>query len=144
MNHALTGRLLAGLATIIVASAVTVAIVQNPPGQQRLRKLDDRRVHDVQRLNNAINAYWRSNKALPSDLAAMEKKYDVDYTDPETKVPYVYEKTGQRNYRLCAVFAMSSDGAQNPRHHFSAINWRHGQGRHCFDLTPQNSGDSGP
>ncbi|MDD5586106.1 MAG: hypothetical protein PHY92_04000 [Alphaproteobacteria bacterium] len=144
MNQALVGRLLAGLSTAIVVIAVTVAIVQNPPGLQRLRKLDERRVQDLERITNSIENYWRTDKVLPADLAAVDKKYGIGNTDPETKAPYIYEKTGERNYKLCAVFAVDSGNMQNSRHHYTTRNWKHGKGRHCFDFALPNTGNVMP
>jgi hypothetical protein len=85
-------------------------------------------------IQRAVEAYWTRQKALPPDLAILGKEPGlvVPANDPETGAGYVYEITGPKSYRLCAVFARTTaERATIPGY---LVQWAHGAGRHCFDL----------
>ena len=133
-------RILASAVTaIVVGTVITAIVLLDPPGVQRQRKMDERRVEDLSSLQRATEEYWTRHKALPSDLATLSKEpgLRVPETDPETGSPYVFEVTGPKSYRLCAVFAR--DSAERASSPYASVKWAHGAGRHCFDLTiPKN------
>jgi hypothetical protein len=127
-------RILAGVVTTIVVGAVITAVVLlDPPLVQR--QLDERRVEDLMSIQRAAEVYWARHKALPPDLAALgrEPGLEVPAKDPETGAAYVYERTGARPYRLCAVFGRST--AERGAIPGYLVKWSHGSGRHCFDLS---------
>jgi hypothetical protein len=126
--------LAAAVTTIVVGAVVTAIILLDPPGVQRQRKMDARRIEDLMSIQRAAEEYWIRHKALPPDLATLGKEPGlvVPTNDPETGAAYVYEVTGPKSYRLCAVFARTTaEGATIPSY---LIQWAHGAGRHCFDL----------
>jgi hypothetical protein len=128
-------KILAAVVTIIVIGAVITAIVLlDPPGVQRQRKMDARRIDDLINIQRAAEVYWTRHKVLPPDLARLGKESGivVPANDPETGAPYIYEVTGPKSYRLCAVFAR--DTAEKHAMPSYQIQWAHGAGRHCFDL----------
>ncbi|MGC8639234.1 MAG: hypothetical protein ACP5XB_05070 [Isosphaeraceae bacterium] len=129
-------KLLAFAVTAIVVGSLCAAVVLlDPPGVQRQRKMDERRIQDLMSLQRATEEYWTRHKALPPDLATLSKEpgLRVPETDPETGSPYGYEVTGPKSYRLRGVFARdSAEGASAP---YYSVKWAHGAGRHCFDLT---------
>jgi TonB family protein len=129
-------RVLAWVASIVVVIACGIALVlMDPPGAQRQRKLDERRVSDLKLLDTAIQEHVRRHDALPKDLASLEvvawlePRLD-DARDPETGKTYGYERVDATRYRLCADFAAKSRNALHPD---SSLEWAHPAGRHCFD-----------
>ena len=135
MTSASAHKILAWVVSAVVIGAVVTAILLDPPGVQRQRKMDARRVEDLSSIQRATEEYWNRHKVLPTDLATLAKEpgLRVAATDPDTGSPYVYEVTGLNSYRLCAVFAFdSSERAAVP---YYSVTWAHGAGRHCFDLT---------
>lgn len=131
----LLGRWLLVAAGLAVAATVVAAIVvMDSPGVQRQARLDERRVQDLQRLDQAIQAHARRHDALPAALEVVTRRPGVNYTvsDPVDGAPYVYEATGARTYRLCARFA--TDTARlHPRTPFGGYDWAHAAGQQCFD-----------
>ena len=128
------GKVLAASATAIVAGAVIAAILLDPPGEQRRRKMDSRRVEDLMSIQRSVAEYWSRHRALPPDLAALGREPGllVPSNDPETGAAYAYEATGPRSYRLCAEFARST--SERPWIPAYLESWSHGAGRHCYDL----------
>jgi hypothetical protein len=128
-------KILAAVVTTIVVGAVITAIVLlDPPGVQRQRKMDERRIEDLMGIERAAEEYWTRHKALPPDLATLGKEPGlvVPANDPETGAAYVYETTGPKSYRLCAVFARTT--AERGAIPGYLVKWAHGAGHHCFDL----------
>jgi hypothetical protein len=129
-------RILAlAVTTIVVGTVITAIVLLDPPGVQRQRKMDERRVEDLMSLQRTTEEYWTRHKALPPDLATLSKEpgLRVPEADPETGSPYVFEITGPKSYRLCAVFAR--DSAERGSTRYYSVKWAHAAGRHCFDLT---------
>ncbi len=135
MTSASAHKILAWVVSAVVISAVVTAILLDPPGIQRQRKMDARRVEDLSSIKRAIEEYCNRHKVLPTDLATLAKEpgLRVAATDPDTGSPYVYEVTGPNSYRLCAVFAR--DSSERSAVPYYSVSWAHGPGRHCFDLT---------
>ena len=68
-------RILAAVVTAIVVGAVITAIVMlDPPGVQRQRKMDARRIEDLMSIQRAAEEYWARHKALAPDLATLGKE----------------------------------------------------------------------
>ncbi len=135
MTSARRHKILAWVVSGVVIGAVITAILLDPPGVQRQRKMDARRIEDLSSLQRATEEYWNRHKVLPTDLATLgtEPGLRVPVTDPDTGSPYVYEVTGPKAYRLCAVFAR--DSSERAAGLYYSVTWAHGAGRHCFDLT---------
>ena len=135
MNASVRARMLAGAATVaVIATLIAGLIAIGPPGLQRERKLDRRRVHDLVTLTRLLNVYWLAHLQLPPDLDTLAKSPGVRLpTDPLTGGNYEFMKTGEKTYRLCAVFSL--DTSDEPRADYYPIGekWLHGAGRTCFD-----------
>ena len=116
MTSASVQKTLAFLVSAVVVCAVVTAILLDPPGVQRQRRMDGRRIEDLLSMERAAEEYWNRHKVLPPDLAALAKEpgLRVPEADPETGSPYVYEVTGPKSYRLCAVFARFVRGSLRP------------------------------
>ncbi|NZA27760.1 hypothetical protein H0E84_15380 [Luteimonas sp. SJ-92] len=128
------GRTLAIVAVAVVVATVAAAIrVMGGPAAQREAKLDVRRVDDLQRIAMLVDMRVRHGEALPADLPALAVRPGtrVALLDP-AGVPYEYQPTGGRGYRLCADF--STDTAITPEA-WRGDEWAHGAGRQCFERT---------
>jgi hypothetical protein len=126
------GRWLAIAASVVVAAVVVAAIaVMGSPVEQRAARLDERRVDDLVRIADAIEAHATQHRALPRDLRALAGASRMRLADPERGEPYAYAVTGAQTYRLCAVFATDSGADGGVQRHGDA--WSHGRGRQCFD-----------
>jgi hypothetical protein len=93
MTTATGTRILAAVVTTVVIVAVIAALVLlGPPGVQRQRATDERRVNDLSLIENCVHEYWTRHQALAPDLASLasEPGFQVPRNDPETGQPYVY------------------------------------------------------
>lgn len=130
------GRWLA-IAAVLVALATVVAaiVVMGPPSAQREAKLDRKRVHDLERIVRLVEQYVERRDALPPDLATLADQpgLRLAIADPRSAQPYEYEITGDRAFRLCAVFATDTAVRPDGAEPWNLRDWHHGAGRHCFD-----------
>lgn len=140
------GRELLVLATIAVVAALVAAfMVMRSPATERAVTLDQRRVQDLQRIGDAVQAWYQVHDALPPDLAAVAKQpgSTVPATDPASGTLYEYRAGEGRDYQLCARFATDTaeTGEGSPHAVPSTQAWDHPAGRHCFAREVSARGD---
>jgi hypothetical protein len=123
-------HVLVGITVVVVVTAVVIGIVMlGPPGEERARRLDQRRARDLQGIGLGVDAYWTIKGRLPASLEEVSKEAGVasfSASDPVTGAPYSYRVVGDQNYELCATF----DRASSPRS--AGDLWTHGAGMRCF------------
>jgi len=124
------------LIAVVVAVVIVGVILLDSPAQERLRRLDERRVDDLRSISAELDFYWTREGALPSSLEELSNEAGVfiELHDPETGQPYEYRVLGSNTYELCAQF--SRDTAEE-RDHFYRDYWSHSAGRQCFELEAQ-------
>ncbi|MEZ0471084.1 hypothetical protein [Luteimonas salinilitoris] len=120
-----------GVAIVAVVAAVAV---MGTPAAQREAKLDNRRVHDLQRIADVVDHYYEQHDALPPDLAILagQPGQRLAIADPVDGTPYGYEITGERGFRLCAAFTTDTADTRPGVRPWSS-EWNHGAGLGCFD-----------
>lgn len=124
---------IAGAIILVVLAAVAGFYLIGSPAHIRAVKLDERRVEELKRLDNAINNIRRAGNALPASLDDVVRMPAWDHlriADPGTGAPYEYRAISPDEFELCAIFALSTDNLPGEP---SAV-WRHPSGRHCFSL----------
>jgi len=123
-----------GVVAVVVAAVVVGVILLDSPAQERLRRLDERRVDDLHQLAYGVDIYWTREGHLPASLVELSEEERIvrDLADPATGQPYEYHVLGDKTFELCAVFTRDSgtDGRDIPDRGF----WLHGPGRQCFQL----------
>lgn len=135
------GRWLAIAASVVVVATVAAAIIaMGPPSAQRESRLDARRVQDLQRIVQAVDAYHANHRSLPADIAtlAAQPGWGLATVDPRDGTSYTYTVTGERGYRVCARF--TTDTARVADAPWAADSWNHGVGRQCFQRTVAKAG----
>ncbi len=135
-----------GVIAFVIAAVVAGFLTAGLPPNQRLVRLDDQRVQDLQTIQSQVIQYWQSKARLPATLSDLRNDISgfVPPTDPITQQPYEYSVLGNLKFQLCATFAASNaenngssvrpvvapypmyDGSQS---------WPHGVGRTCFERT---------
>jgi hypothetical protein len=121
----------ASVVSAVFAAVIGGIVLLGSPAKERTRKLDERRVENLRAITNAVNLYWTRHKSLPPSLDALSREPGVllKPLDPETGQPYEYKTLGEKNYELCARFALDTAEEQDSiRKEF----WSHGAGRQCF------------
>jgi len=139
---------LAGVAVIVTLVAGILAI--GSPRQERLRKLDSKRVDDLIRLSSEIAAYHRERHALPESLGVVMELPSSDLglvRDPATGEAYGYRIVDSTRYELSATFdTVDSATTRTGDWREKPLFWRHAAGRRTFTLTipPHPVDDAGP
>lgn len=126
-----------GFAGVIVAAIIGGIALLDSPAEERLHRLDERRVADLRELAYALDSYWTREGALPSSLDELPDEHDYlgELVDPESGEPYEYRVLGEDTYELCAVFATeTTEQFETP----FQDSWFHGAGRQCFELKAQD------
>jgi len=130
----LTSRhVVAGFAILLVIAGVAGGLViLGPPSEERINRLDQRRVEDLQRIQEALNVYRSRHGRLPTSLEELtqEAGIGINARDPGTMDAYEFRPLDERTFELCAVFERES-GQASP---FATGFWSHGSGRRCFQL----------
>jgi len=100
-----------GIGIIFVISAISYSfLIMGSPAKQRLLRLDDRRVGDLQNIQYQIINYWQQKEKLPvklSDLSNPLSGFSLP-VDPEFEKGNAYEYfvKDKLKFELCATFAL--------------------------------------
>ena len=115
--------------TVVAIAVVCGLVLSGSPREQRLKRLDERRIADLRTLASYVDRSWRKHEELPADLGALLDGVDVARipSDPATGLNYEYVVAGPREYRLCATFQTTPDRA-------AGTFWDHQAGRQCFEF----------
>jgi hypothetical protein len=129
--------LLVAVAVVVIAVIAGGLWLMGSPTEQRLLKLDKRRVDDLQSIANRIDVYWNRHQALPENLDVLESQpgFDSIPLDPERNEPYSYRALEQRSYELCASFNRES-------RYIPASQWAHDAGLYCYGFEMKDAGGS--
>ncbi|HKJ10366.1 MAG TPA: hypothetical protein VKA76_14870 [Gammaproteobacteria bacterium] len=128
-----TTVLMVAIVGVVIATIIGGLSLIGSPSQERMRRLEMRRVADLRGIAAAMDRYWTRHGSLPKSLDALERErgFSIEPTDPETRRPYEYRPGTRGAYSLCADFAEASAQEQESR---PEKFWSHGAGRQCFDL----------
>ena len=119
------------LAIAVVAVAVVVGLMLvGPPGVERDRRLDERRVEDLREIADAIDLHWTRRGSFPQALDALPDTVasDASFSDPASGQSYGYRVLTESTFELCASFGTEELPPS------LEVFWSHPAGRHCFDL----------
>lgn len=122
----------ASIASFTVVGAILAGLyIAGSPGEQRLIRLDDRRVSDLMRLTRSVSFYRQRYEKMPESLSVLVDGQLLRSLplDPVTRETYRFKLTKADGYQLCAEFARPSI-----KHHEKDF-WRHPSGLHCFSLS---------
>lgn len=133
-----------GAGAVTLATIVAGFFIIGSPSQVRLARFDDQKVNDLMSMQWQVVSYWQAKQKLPdtvTDLNDPLTNYSVP-KDPQTGIPYRYEKTGSTSFTLCAVFnreSMQSDTSPArqvpPYGEHGMESWQHAAGEQCFTRT---------
>lgn len=107
------------------------------PSEQRLLRIDERRVDDLRMLSRVIRWRWDKTTRLPQELDELVDGLRLGSVplDPITRSEYVFEHVSLNTYRLCADFSKSS--VKPKPNDF----WAHKAGYRCFTFTLVSKGE---
>ncbi len=159
-----SGLIFSSISVILVAAAIVYSfMIMGSPAKQRLLRLDDRRINDLQSIQYQVINYWQQKEKLPEELSVLSNS-TTGYSLPvepefEKGNSYEYFVKDKLKFELCATFALpmpqgwqeySSGGGIAPMVAYDTketsnvsypyrggINesWDHQAGRTCFERT---------
>ncbi len=142
---------LAAALLLTIGAIVSGFSVIGSPSSQRLARLDQQKVNDLQNIQWQIVNYWQSKQKLPQNLTDLNDSISgqIIPIDAQKGMPYEYSTEGTLSFKLCANFnregpingyspefvqpaqpATYQKAASGPKE-----NWRHSAGYVCFDRT---------
>ncbi len=107
---------------IVLALLIWSFTVIGTPGQQRIWRLDDKRVQDLQNIQYQVINYWQLKEKLPATIADISNSisnYQIP-VDPEFEQGKAYEYSvvdvKKNTFELCATFSakMPKGWVENP------------------------------
>lgn len=135
-----------GAIVLVAATIIGGFYTAGLPKSQRAKLFDERRVNDLQGVQIQILYFWQQKSKLPDTLDQLKDSLSgyQPPVDPETASPYLYEKTGDLKFKLCADFKTSGLGDMDKSSQRFSVpypapladsfgNWQHSVGRVCFD-----------
>jgi hypothetical protein len=132
----------AGALVVVIVAVVAGLLALGSPADERARRIDHRRVTDLQGIMAAANLYWTRHDRLPSSLDDLiaEPGVTISVTDPSGSEPYGFRPLDSLRYEVCATFEGESDQiSRDPTRDL----WAHGSGRQCFQLEAEDITDDG-
>ncbi len=141
-----------GAGAVILLSVAASFLIMGTPAQIRLYRFDDQKVSDLTSIQWQIVNYFQQKEKLPETLFDLVDPISgfVVPIDPETNMPYRYERINQYSFKLCATFnqATRSNTSQSPytkpalaggpiggTSDLENQTWYHGTGDTCFART---------
>tara|TARA_Y100000588_G_scaffold12165_1_gene13218 strand:- start:1093 stop:1524 length:432 start_codon:yes stop_codon:yes gene_type:complete len=129
-----SGSVLFGASVITVIVAVGVGLfILGSPAEERARRVDDRRVEDLQGIVAATDLYWTRHARLPVSLDELtsEPGVRIKTSDPANSEIYGYKAVDSIHYEVCASFEqVSGETSSNSERNL----WAHNSGPQCFQF----------
>lgn len=124
----------AAVAAVVIAVGAGLFVLGSP-AEERVRRLDERRVADLRAIVAGTNLYWTRHGRLPESLAELASEPGVRITtaDPESSEAYRYRRLQDDRYEVCAIFARETPF---PTTSPATSVWAHGSGPQCFEFEP--------
>ncbi len=135
------------VALVVLASIIGGFFIIGSPMEQRLVKLDDQKISDLQNIQWQLVNYYQQKQELPATLALLEDPISgfIVPVDKETGMPYRYELKGSLTFLLCATFNQDKSVmySRSPeiatpigiKGDLTNSTWQHAAGEVCFDRT---------
>ena len=125
-----TNRMAAIAITVVVIIAALAGLyLSGSPAEQRLLRMDERRVRDLNQLANATQRYWQEQGELPATLQQLVdgRRLNKLPVDPDSGQAYEYT-AGDKEFSLCAGFSRPSEATTTIEF------WQHPAGEHCYEF----------
>jgi len=131
-----TRTLVVVLVIVVVLVVIRGIMIVGSPSEERTRRMDSRRISDLQGISRSIEVYHTRHQQVPASLEelASEPGFANVARDPVTDQPYGYHMFDALSYQLCGTFARET--SDNRTEDF----WAHGVGQQCFTLNIKNDG----
>ena len=133
------------LSFVVLASIILGFFIVGTPTDQRNRKNDEKRIENLQIIQDQIINYWMQKESIPENLSKLEDSISgfIVPKDPKSELMYEYNVGDSFSFELCAIFETSSEdfGIASEKVRPVSIydsfqqNWSHEAERTCFKRT---------
>jgi uncharacterized membrane protein len=131
-------------AILLAVSAIGLGFsVMGSPFTQRLMRLDEQKVSDLQGIQSQIVSYWQQREFLPEKLSDLNDTISgyVVPMDIDKETEYLYTIVSPTSFKLCAVFNLQNEyknrGPEMSPYYYGANmkgeTWAHGSGEYCYE-----------
>ena len=119
------------IGVIVLVSIILGFGILGSPKTQRLIRLDNQKISDLQSLQWQVINYWQVNGMIPESMPGAPEGVE-------------YKKTGNLDFELCVTFnkenmGVQSAGVPQPSYPVKSVtqndNWEHKAGLQCFSRT---------
>ena len=104
--------------TAVVAAVAFGLVLLGSPAQERVRRIDARRVADLHGIAAATDLHWSRHSRLPASLddLAAAPGLRINTRDPVSSETYGYQTLDSLRYEVCATFdGESLRGPERPQ-----------------------------
>jgi hypothetical protein len=123
--------------TFVVALFVFSFFVIDSPSVARAKRIDQQTISNVQAIDSSVRNFFTQSGKLPTSVDDLTKTGFAPYLQGENNVEYLVEN--ESTFKLCATFMRSDNNDKDYTFSMmSAGEWKHGQGRVCFDRIALN------
>lgn len=136
----------------VVAFSTAIAVVTliffsgffiiDSPTVSRQKKIDQQTVSDLQNVDSSVMGFFSKTGNLPENLDQLKNtEFSLAIKDENL---IEYQKTGDREFKICADFILSNLGQDLNSYSQDVFSkeWMHGKGNVCFDrIALEQSGD---
>ena len=127
---------------VVVTSVIGAFFVTGSPAEERVRRLDNKRVQVLEEMTFAVEVYYRDHDVIPAnidDIYANFSQYSNDLL-ADAGGTFEYEAVGEFEYKLCTTFereSMTTSQYREPRIISpvmeKTLDWNHSEGYTCFE-----------
>ncbi len=127
-----------GSLVIVIAALVSAIVFVESPKETRNIKSDNNILKKFNRIDSAINEYYRAEKSLPDGAESLlNGKFYLSedaLRNGATKKKFDYKITGERTYELCADFLTSNKDRESDYRYryYDGGRWKHDAGYQCL------------
>jgi hypothetical protein len=128
------------VALLFTLSAFVLAVIYSEsPSLARARRIDQKTLIMLDKVEMAINSYYAKNKSLPANQEAIMNNNETgllasDWQNNDNGAIIKYQAEKKLKYKLCSSFDLSSDW-QTLENDYLGRRWQHKQGQNCFSRT---------
>ena len=123
---------------VVITVFISALFVVESPTETRNRKIDQRVMRNISRIENAIESYYREFDMMPEDYEALKdnERYLVDenFENVSTKKQIQYKIVEDKQYELCTDFLASNQNQEDSRgmYYEERNDNLHDSGYQCF------------
>jgi hypothetical protein len=138
-------KLIGGVVSaIVIASVVGGFFIVGSPVSERLYRIDEQKVSDLQNIQWQVVSYWQQKEKMPKVITDLEDPLTgfIAPREVETGEMYTYATTGAMSFKLCATFNRPSRNTVSKMSapvpvggDLMSENWKHESGETCFERT---------